>query len=49
MAPLGGYSPTLATYPGMTGAAGYPSTATMMTNPVGGYGAGTAGSGYGGG
>ena len=47
MAPLGGYSPTLATYPGM-GAGGYPSTATLTTNPVGGYDPGTAAPGYGG-
>ena len=46
--PLGGYSPTLATYPGMAGAGGYPSTATLTTNPVGGYDPGTAVPGYGG-
>ena len=43
--PLGGYSPTLATYPGMAGAGGYPSTATLTTNPVGGYDPGDGGTG----
>jgi len=44
-------SPTLSTYPGMAGygAGGYPSSATLSTNPLGGgYDSGTAAPGYGG-
>ena len=45
-----GYGSTLSTYPGLQGTAGgYPSSATLSTNPLGGgYDPGTAAPGYGG-
>ena len=49
MTGVGYGSPTLSTYPGLGyGAGGYPSSATLSTNPLGGYDAAAAAPGYGG-